>query len=89
MEEKWAVKVAASAKNDVRKALQSSYRESYLAIVAVLKEDPFKPNQFFERLNPPGDGKYSRRINVQHRVIYTVDKVNRKVRILAAWSHYG
>ncbi|WP_204122742.1 Txe/YoeB family addiction module toxin [Lacticaseibacillus mingshuiensis] len=86
--EDWIIKYKTDSKNDIRKVLKSPYRASFLSILEVLKKDPYAPTQSFEKLAPPGAGKYSRRINGQHRVVYTIDKGNHVVRILSAWSHY-
>lgn len=58
------------------------------AVVQVLKEDPFKPTQSFEKLQPRHLERYSRRINHQHRVVYTEDEEAKQVKIYSAWSHY-
>ena len=44
--------------------------------------------QSFEKLTPPAAGYYSRRINGQHRVVYTIDKVTKIVEIYSCWAHY-
>ncbi|HCX8987710.1 TPA: Txe/YoeB family addiction module toxin, partial [Staphylococcus aureus] len=50
--------------------------------------DPYKITQSFEKLEPKYLERYSRRINLQHRVVYTIDDRNKVVLILSAWSHY-
>lgn len=52
------------------------------------KYDPYQQSQSFEKSHPKHLGRYSRRINHQHRVVYTIDEENKEVFILAAWSHY-
>ena len=44
--------------------------------------------QSFEKLTPPAAGYYSRRINGQHRVVYTIDKATKIVEIYSCWAHY-
>ena len=58
-----------------QKALISIRNEQDEEIKNVLESDPYKPIQSFEKLTPPAAGYYSRRINGQHRVVYTIDKV--------------
>lgn len=82
------VEIKNSAKSDLKKLKNSHLKSEFLAIVGQLKVNPFKNNQGFEKLKPPVLGKYSRRINNQHRVVYKVDKRSGTVSILAAWSHY-
>ena len=73
----YTVKIKNSAKSDLKK-IKHSY----------LKKDPYKITQSFEKLEPKYLERYSRRINHQHRVVYTVDDRNKEVLILSAWSHY-
>lgn len=79
----YTVKIKNSAKSDLRKIKHSYLKKSFLEIVETLKNDPYKITQSFEKLE-----RYSRRINHQHRVVYTVDDRNKEVLILSAWSHY-
>lgn len=84
----WVVRIKNSAKSDLKKIKRSHLKDSFLEIVSQLKKNPYEDNQGFEKLEPPMEKKYSRRINVQHRVVYTVDKVTKTVNIWSAWSHY-
>jgi Txe/YoeB family toxin of toxin-antitoxin system len=61
---------------------------SFDEIVQTLKENPFAPTQSFEKLQLKSSGLYSRRINQQHRVVYKVDEVARRVEIYSTWTHY-
>ncbi|MEQ8262926.1 Txe/YoeB family addiction module toxin [Pseudohaliea sp.] len=51
-------------------------------------EDPFRRPPPFEKLVGDLSGAYSRRINIQHRLVYQVPKEERTVKILRLWSHY-
>lgn len=84
----YKVRIKNSAKADLRKLKHSNLKEPFDKIVKQLKADPFRANQGFEKLQPPIAQKYSRRMNVQHRVVYTVDQQNKIVNIYSAWSHY-
>ncbi|HGF7975143.1 TPA: Txe/YoeB family addiction module toxin [Enterococcus faecium] len=53
-----------------------------------LKEDPYLPTQSFEKLKPTHEGRYSRRLNRQHRVVYKVDEDEHVVEIYSARTHY-
>lgn len=88
MSNRWKVKIKSSAKGDLKKALRSPLRQSFEEIKNVLESDPYKPIQSFEKLTPPAAGYYSRRINGQHRVVYTIDKVTKIVEIYSCWAHY-
>ncbi|AVK99298.1 Txe/YoeB family addiction module toxin [Pediococcus inopinatus] len=84
----WKVRAVKSARSDLKKAQNSYLRDSLRDIIETLKQNPYDPVQYFEKLTPPGQGKYSRRLNGQHRVVYSIDKNNHIVTILSAWSHY-
>lgn len=76
----YTVKIKNSAKLDLKK--------TFIEIVETLKNNSYKITQSFEKLEPKYLERYSRRINLQHRVVYTIDDRNKVVLILSAWSHY-
>ncbi|WP_143463775.1 Txe/YoeB family addiction module toxin [Levilactobacillus enshiensis] len=82
------IKIKNSAKADLKKLRASHLQDNFAEIVTQLKRDPYKPNQGFKKLRPPGAGKYSRRLNMQHRVVYSIDNERALVLIWSAWSHY-
>lgn len=84
----YEVVIKNSAKKDLKKIKQSHLRENFNEVVQTLKKDPFAPTQSFEKLQPRSAAFYSRRINQQHRVVYKVDEVARRVEIYSAWTHY-
>ena len=84
----YKVRIKNSPKTDLKKIKYSKLRQNFDKVIQQLKEDPYRPNQGFEKLEPPMAKKYSRRINVQHRVVYTVDDESNVVTIYSAWSHY-
>ncbi|MEJ7542896.1 Txe/YoeB family addiction module toxin [Staphylococcus intermedius] len=84
----YTISIKNSAKTDLKKIQKSQLKSQFLKIVETLKLDPYYPNQSFEKLQPKHLGRYSRRINHQHRVVYTVDDEQKEVVILSAWSHY-
>ena len=77
-----------SAKPDIRKIRQSRLKKRFEEIIKTLKEDPYAPNDQFEKLVPHNEGRYSRRLNYQHRVVYKVDEETKEVHIFSAWTHY-
>lgn len=80
----YKVMIKNSAKTDLKKIKQSNLKKQFEAILEVLKQDPYYPNQSFEKLQPKQAGLYSRRINQQHRVVYTVDDETKTVEIYSA-----
>lgn len=59
------------------------------ALLDVLREDPYANPPPYEKLSGDMQGLYSRRINVQHRLVYAIDRETKIVRVLRMWSHYG
>jgi Txe/YoeB family toxin of toxin-antitoxin system len=57
-------------------------------MLAVLEEDPWQNPPPFEKLVGDLSGAYSRRINIQHRLVYQVLEAERAVKILRLWTHY-
>ncbi|MEB7806329.1 Txe/YoeB family addiction module toxin [Mammaliicoccus fleurettii] len=84
----YSVFIKNSAKSDLKKIKQSQLKTPFLKIVETLKEDPYFPNQSFEKLQPKHLERYSRRINHQHRVVYTANEDSKEVFITSAWSYY-
>lgn len=84
----YSIKVKSGAKRDLKKIKGSYLEKNFLDIINQLKEDPYQNNQSFEKLVPPIKGYYSRRINVQHRVVYKIDEEEKTVVIYSAWGHY-
>jgi len=63
-----------------------SLKKKVSQLLEILKKDPYKPP--YEKLVGTMEKAYSRRINKQHRLVYTVDDENKEVRILRMWTHY-
>lgn len=57
-------------------------------LLEILRENPFQAPPPFEKLQWDLKGCYSRRLNRQHRLVYTVDEARKTVKILAMWTHY-
>lgn len=85
---KWQVVFAKHALKDAKKLSTAGLREKAQALLDVLAHDPFQNPPPYEKLVGDLDGAYSRRINIQHRVVYEVFKKERIVRVLRMWTHY-
>jgi len=84
----WQVVYARQAVKDAKKIQASGLKEKAKALIAILSEDPFRNPPPFEK--PVGDlaGAYSRRLNIQHRLVYQVFESEKIVRVLRMWTHY-
>lgn len=84
----WAVVFAKQAVKDARKIAAAGLKPKAQVLLDVLHHDPFQNPPPFEKLVGDLEGAYSRRINIQHRLVYEVFKTERTVRVLRMWTHY-
>ena len=76
------------AQRDAKKIAKSNLKEFAQKLIAILGVDPFQNHPPFESLKGDLQGFYSRRINIQHRLVYEVDKEGKTVLVLRMWTHY-
>ena len=84
----WTLYFTSQAQKDARKLAHSGLRPKAETLLAVLRTDPFQTPPPFEKLSGDLAGLYSRRINIQHRLVYQVLKESRAVKVLRMWTHY-
>lgn len=84
----WQVVFAKAAAKDAKKLAAAGLKSRAQELLDVLANDPFQNPPPFEKLVGDLDGAYSRRINIQHRLVYEVLKKEHTVRVLRMWSHY-
>lgn len=84
----WRVVFTPQARKDARKLARSGLRPRAERLLAVLARDPFETPPSFEKLRGDLAGAYSRRINIQHRLVYQVLEKERVVKVLRLWTHY-
>lgn len=84
----WRVVFTKQAQKDAKKLNVSNLRPKAEAPLALLREDPFRTPPSFEKLIGDLSGAYSRRINVQHRLVYQVLEDERIIKVLHMWTHY-
>lgn len=85
---KWRVVYTKQARKDAKKLAASGLKPKARELLDILAEDPFRRPPPFEKLVGDLAGAYSRRINIQHRLIYQVLEKQRVVKVLRLWSHY-
>ncbi len=76
------------AVKDVPKIKSAGLNEKLKRLIEVIKEDPIKTPPPHEKLVGDLKGAYSRRINIQHRLVYQVYEEEKAIKILSIWSHY-
>jgi len=76
------------AQKDAKKLGASNLKEKALLILEILEADPFAKPPPYEKLVGDLSGAFSRRINIQHRIVYQVIESEKIVKILRMWTHY-
>ena len=84
----WRVVFTKQAQKDAGKLAAAGLRPKAERLLDILVDDPFRQPPRFEKLLGDLAGAYSRRINIQHRLVYQVLKRARTVKILRMWTHY-
>ena len=84
----WDLYFTKQAKKDARKAAAAGYKKKVQALLDMIAEDPFVSPPSYEKLVGDLSGAISRRINIQHRIVYQVIEDRRAVKILRMWTHY-
>ena len=85
---RWRLVFTRRAQKDAKKVAATGLRDKAQALLDILAEDPFQSPPPFEKLVGDLAGACSRRINIQHRLVYQVLKDDRTVKILRMWTHY-
>ena len=85
---KWALVYAKQAMKDAKKLAASGLRPKAEDLLVVLSNEPFQKPPPFEKLVGDLAGTYSRRINIQHRLVYEVFAKEKTVCVLRMWTHY-
>ena len=84
----WSLVYAKQAMKDAKKLAAGGLKSKAQALLAVIASDPFQDPPPFEKLVGDPAGAYSRRINIQHRIVYEVFAKEKTVRVLRMWTHY-
>jgi len=84
----WQVVFTRQAQKDARRLSSAGLRPKAEQLLAILADSPFQTPPPFEKLLGDLTGAYSRRINIQHRLVYQVLEEERTVKILRMWTHY-
>lgn len=84
----WSLVYTRQAQKDAEKLAVAGLRPKAEALLAILAENPFQTPPTFEKLVGDLSGAYSRRISLQHRLVYQVLDDARTVKVLRMWTHY-
>ena len=84
----WELVYTKHAQKDAQKLSSAGLKEKAQALLVILQENPFQNPPPYEKLVGDLSGAYSRRINIQHRLVYQVLEDINVVKVLRMWSHY-
>lgn len=84
----WAIVFTKHAQKDAPKLASAGLKAKAQELLAILKDNPFQNPPPYEKLVGDLSGAYSRRINIQHRLVYEVLTDEHTVKVLRMWSHY-
>ena len=84
----WRVVYTKQVQKDAKKLAQSNLKRKAKTPIAVLEQNPFQNPPSFEKLLGDLEGTYSRRINIQHRLVYQVLNEEKTVKVIRMWTHY-
>ena len=84
----WQLVFTNQAEKDAKKLLRSALKRKAEILLEILKKNPYQQPPSFEKLVGDLEGAYSRRINIQHRLVYQVFKQSKTVKVLRMWTHY-
>lgn len=85
---RWRLVYTKQAQKDAKKIAGAGLRGKVQDLLDILAEDPLRSPPPFEKLVGDLAGAYSRRINIQHRLVYQILKDDRTVKVLRMWTHY-
>jgi toxin YoeB len=86
---KWKLYFTKTALKDAKKILSAVLTKQTDKILDILEQDPFQNPPPYEKLVGDLIGCYSRRINIQHRIVYQIEQEDHSIRIFRMFSHYG
>jgi toxin YoeB len=84
----WKLVFTKQAQKDAKKLKAAGLRPKAEALLEILKNDPFQTPPNFEKLVGDLSGACSRRINLQHRLVYQIIKKEYTVKVIRMWTHY-
>ena len=82
----WTIKFSRQVLKDAKKLRSANLEANVRSLLDILRRNPYEPP--YEKLSGNLQGYYSRRINIKHRLVYSVDNETKTIRVVSAWSHY-
>jgi toxin YoeB len=86
---KWKLVYTKQAQKDAKKITATNLKDKVTELLAIIQVNPFQNPPPYEKLVGDLAGAYSRRINIQHRLVYQVIDSEQTLKIIRMWTHYG
>ena len=84
----WQVVFTKQAQKDAKKLASAGLRSQAEQLLDILRKNPYKTPPTFEKLLGDLSGAYSRRINIQHRLVYQILDNEKVIKVIRMWTHY-
>jgi toxin YoeB len=84
----WTLYYTKQAKKDARKLSSAGLKDKAKKLLDIVQKNPYQNPPPYEKLVGDLDGAYSRRINIQHRLVYQVLEEESAIKVLRLWTHY-
>ncbi len=84
----WELVYTKQAQKDARKLVSSGLKNKAKSLLDIIQNDPYQNPPPYEKLVGDLAGAYSRRINIQHRLVYQIYEKQRVVKVIRLWTHY-
>ncbi len=85
----WGLVYTKQAQKDAKKLIASGLKNKAKDLLEIIKENPYQNPPPYEKLVGDLSGAYSRRINIQHRLVYQVYEKEHVIKIIRLWTHYA
>jgi len=84
----WKLVYTKQAQKDAKKLVSSGLKKKAQELLQIIEQNPYQNPPPYEKLVGDLSGAYSRRINIQHRIVYQVLETEQIVKVLRLWTHY-
>ena len=84
----WKIVYTKQAQKDAKKVSSAGLKDKAQHLINIIKENPYQNPPPYEKLIGDLSGSYSRRINIQHRLVYQVYEIEDTIKIIRLWTHY-
>jgi toxin YoeB len=82
----WKLEFSRTALKDAKKLKAANLEDNVRDLLEILKQNPYEPP--YEKLSGNLRGYFSRRINIKHRLVYSVNDETKTIKVVSVWTHY-